>query len=223
MLFVLLFLIVKGFGWVTTPAINPYSQRKLVLTGVFFYEQGYELRFAQRVHSTNKYINWLNGLPVALETGHIVPRSIDSPGFDVPVTRVGCCNYEVTLFYDYILPGIAGWQNDGYTAYFLKYDKNGRLKTANKHEKIFRTEYIAAYRGKARNIYCGPLYKNDSLVRESIYHPELGQYKLDFVKPDTDLVFCSQENAFKSDDTIGGVINFIWYPELAFSSENPKH
>lgn len=99
-------------AWVFTPRLNPNPQDPITIRGVFPFDKGYDLVFDQGARTTAPWASVVCGgfgltrgwKGFACRGGYetFLPKKID------------CCHYEITLYRDHYLPGIAGWENNGF-------------------------------------------------------------------------------------------------------------
>jgi hypothetical protein len=106
-------LFLKLFGGVVfTPRLNPNPQDPITIRGAFPFDKGYDLVFNQGARTTAPWASVVCGgfgltrgwKGFACRGGYetFLPKKID------------CCHYEITLYRDHYLPGIAGWENNGF-------------------------------------------------------------------------------------------------------------
>jgi hypothetical protein len=96
---------------VFTPSANPFRSDKLVISGEFPYDKGFEFVVDQSAQTTNPIVNFvcggfgffkdIKGFPCTGGRQTLYP------------VRMGCCHYELTYYRDYYWSGFAGWKSSG--------------------------------------------------------------------------------------------------------------
>jgi hypothetical protein len=98
--------VLYGWTWLTGPKINSAPSRKVVIRGVFPFEQGLELRFRQGFHTRSPLCAY-TARAFLLFSQAVVSREVVLP--PMPVKRVSANRYEFEYFVDYLSPGICDW------------------------------------------------------------------------------------------------------------------
>lgn len=103
-LFLVAIFILDLFGG---PFVNPSPDKMVTIYGRFPFEKGYQLSFSQEAHTTTilagfvcggfGIVRGLSGLPCRGGKRLVETKQLD------------CCNYEISIFRDYYLTGLAGW------------------------------------------------------------------------------------------------------------------
>lgn len=99
-------------AWVFTPRFNPNPQDPITIRGAFPFDKGYDLVFNQGAHTTTPWVNVVCGgfgfirgwEGLACRGGDEILRP----------QKIDCCHYEITLYRDHYLPGLAGWEHGGF-------------------------------------------------------------------------------------------------------------
>lgn len=89
------------------PFVNPRPDKMVTMYGRFPFEKGYQLSFSQEAYATTILAGFICG-GFGIIRG---PSGLSCRGGKrlVEMNQLDCCNYEVKVFRDYYLPGLAGW------------------------------------------------------------------------------------------------------------------
>lgn len=99
-------------AWVFTPRLNPNPQDPITIRGAFPFDKGYDLVFNQGATTTTPWVNVVcGGFGLITDWKGFACRSEEEI---LQPQRVDCCHYEITLYRDQYLPGIAGWEHGGF-------------------------------------------------------------------------------------------------------------
>jgi hypothetical protein len=109
-----------AWNWLLTPTINPDPKDVLTITGAFPFDKGYDLALSHQAYTTNPVVNYVcggfgmvrgvRGISCSSDLELIQPRKVD------------CCNYEIVLYRDRYLSGLAGWKLSPYAFLFFSND-----------------------------------------------------------------------------------------------------
>jgi hypothetical protein len=98
--------VLYGYSWLMTPSTNPNPREKILIRGVFPFDQGLELKFQEGYHTRN---------PICEYTARVffffpqakVSREIGLPL--ISVRRIADTKYETEIFRDRLSPGFCDW------------------------------------------------------------------------------------------------------------------
>jgi hypothetical protein len=181
----------KLSGWITvavcllvlwgvfTPSANPFRSDKLIISGEFPYDKGFEFVVDQSAHTTNPIVNFvcggfgffkdIKGFPCTGGEQTLKP------------VRKGCCHYELTYYRDYYWPGFAGWSDSGLG--LITYSINpeltkGRLSSSfpNRASELVCMDSLEMLR-RMGGLFC---IKNQNSAGPSIYDPTLHEVSVNF-------------------------------------------
>lgn len=89
------------------PFVSPRPDDMVTMYGRFPFEKGYQLSFGHDAYTTSTLAGFIcGGFGVVRGASGLSCRGGKRP---VEVNQLDCCSYELKVFRDYYLPGVAGW------------------------------------------------------------------------------------------------------------------
>lgn len=94
-----------GFSWLMIPQVNPNPTKKIVVSGTFPYEMGWELRIDREFYSKNPICKQTALIFLVIPVAEVSREKV----LPVNVSRLEGMQYETSYYEDHFLPGLCDW------------------------------------------------------------------------------------------------------------------